>query len=321
MNSHDDARPHVEPSERVAGRPTAGPVGHRGEPTAPGREAAFDPSDWTGDWVSFEQFIGSDDPAMRRAWDAAEQAVAGSPMAVHGIRAFWTAACRTVSDDNPVRIGGWRVAPRTDGGDGLVVTWLAEDGSPLHTAAYRLVDMLARGLEAKPTLVFRADADGAADAAGADDADGATGNGATGMNASDDNTDANAAGAHAASAGSGTDADGGNADDDDAANIAVQGIANDAAHRNDGAATSPSPFDWLLAIAPMPSRGAHRDGGLLSHLHFQYASRLDALVDPETRTLRDRRWYATMCDATGDTLDRCNVVLALHRLPAWRELP
>ncbi|MBW3083125.1 hypothetical protein KIH73_07050 [Bifidobacterium sp. 6T3] len=216
--------------------------------------------------MSFEQFIGSDDPAMRRAWDAAEQAVAGSPMAVHGIRAFWTAACRTVSDDNPVRIGGWRVSPRADGGDGLVVTWLAEDGSPLHTAAYRLVDTLARALEAKPTLVFRADAAGAA-------------------------------------------------------NIAVQGIANDAAHRNDGAAASPSPFDWLLAIAPMPSRGAHRVGGLLSHLHFQYASRLDALVAPETRTLRDRRWYATMCDATGGTLDRCNVVLALHRLPVWHELP
>lgn len=301
MNSHDDARPHVEPSEHIAGRPAAGPGGHRGEPAAPGRtDAAFDPSDWTGDWVSFEQFIGSDDPAMRRAWDAAEQAVAGSPMAVHGIRAFWTAACRTVSDDNPVRIGGWRVAPRTDGGDGLVVTWLAEDGSPLHTAAYRLVDTLERGLEAKPTLVFRADT--------------------AGMNASDDNTDANA-GAHAAPTDDGTDANGGNADGDGAANIAVQGIANNATHRNDGAATSPSPFDWLLAIAPMPSRGSHRDGGLLSHLHFQYASRLDALVDPETRTLRDRRWYATMCDAAGDTLDRCNVVLALHRLPAWRELP
>lgn len=81
------------------------------------------------------------------------------------------------------------------------------------------------------------------------------------------------------------------------------------------------PFRCLLAMEPMPARTARQSGGLLSHLHFQYASRLDLLVDPETDKLRNPMWYATVCDGDGTLLEQCNIVLALHRLPVWTALP
>ena len=81
------------------------------------------------------------------------------------------------------------------------------------------------------------------------------------------------------------------------------------------------PFRCLLAMEPMPPRTARQSGGLLSHLHFQYASGPEHLFDPETNTLRSPMWYATMCDAAGTLLEQCNIVRALHRLPLWAELP
>lgn len=48
-------------------------------------------------------------------------------------------------------------------------------------------------------------------------------------------------------------------------------------HTTDPAAED-SPFRWLLAINPLPSRKAFAEGGLLSHLHFQYANDLHTLV-------------------------------------------
>lgn len=77
------------------------------------------------------------------------------------------------------------------------------------------------------------------------------------------------------------------------------------------------PFRWLLAIDPMPARGAFAQGGLLSHLHFQYASDLNTLLDMSADpagTLRNQRWYATMCADEGTIDDRCAIVRALHHL-------
>ncbi len=86
-------------------------------------------------------------------------------------------------------------------------------------------------------------------------------------------------------------------------------------------ATESWPFRCLLAMEPMPSRSARLSGGLLSHLHFQYASRPELLFDPESKKLRNPMWYATVCDGDGTLLEQCNIVLALHRLPVWKELP
>ena len=81
------------------------------------------------------------------------------------------------------------------------------------------------------------------------------------------------------------------------------------------------PFRCLLAMEPMPPRAARQSGGLLSHLHFQYASSAEHLLDPATGALRSPMWYATMCDGDGTLLEQCNIVLALHRLPTWDALP
>jgi hypothetical protein len=59
------------------------------------------------------------------------------------------------------------------------------------------------------------------------------------------------------------------------------------------------PFRCLLAMEPMPPRAARLQGGLLSHLHFQYASGPEHLFDPDTHALRSPLWYATMCDGDG----------------------
>lgn len=79
------------------------------------------------------------------------------------------------------------------------------------------------------------------------------------------------------------------------------------------------PFRYLLAMAPMPMRQARQAGGLLSHLHFQFASREETLL--QGGKLCQPGWYATFCDAEGTRLERCNIVRALHRLPAWADLP
>ena len=81
------------------------------------------------------------------------------------------------------------------------------------------------------------------------------------------------------------------------------------------------PFRCLLAMEPMPSRTARKNGGLLSHLHFQYASSPDKLFDPENGKLCSPMWYATMCDGDGTLLEKCNIVRALHHLPVWENLP
>ena len=81
------------------------------------------------------------------------------------------------------------------------------------------------------------------------------------------------------------------------------------------------PFRCLLAMEPMPPRAARQSGGLLSHLHFQYASGPEHLFDPETHALRSPMWYATMCDGGGTLLEQCNIIRALHHLPVWTELP
>ena len=83
------------------------------------------------------------------------------------------------------------------------------------------------------------------------------------------------------------------------------------------------PFAVLVAMDPMPERSALRHGGLLSHLHFQYASDEHNLIKGKGKqaTLRRRMWYPTMCAAEGTLIDQCNIVRALHHLPAWKELP
>ncbi|MBW3094525.1 hypothetical protein KIH75_04020 [Bifidobacterium sp. 64T4] len=84
-----------------------------------------------------------------------------------------------------------------------------------------------------------------------------------------------------------------------------------------------NPFNVLIAMDPMPERAALADGGLLSHMHFQYASSEGKLIKGagEGAKLKRRMWYPTMCAAEGGLLDQCNIVRALHQLPVWTALP
>lgn len=66
------------------------------------------------------------------------------------------------------------------------------------------------------------------------------------------------------------------------------------------------PFSVLVAMDPMPERAALASGGLLSHLHFQYASD-DGMLLRADSTLRKRMWNPTMCAAEGTLRDRCDI--------------
>ena len=75
-----------------------------------------------------------------------------------------------------------------------------------------------------------------------------------------------------------------------------------------------------LRMPPMPERTARAHGGLLSHLHFQYAAGWTALVGTDGK-LSHPMWYPTMCDGAGTLLEQCNIVRAMHHLTCWTELP
>lgn len=75
-------------------------------------------------------------------------------------------------------------------------------------------------------------------------------------------------------------------------------------------APADSPFRYLLLMPPMPERDAKDHGGLISHLHFQYASSKEQLLRGER--LRKSHWYATMCDADVTKAQECAIVRALH---------
>lgn len=84
------------------------------------------------------------------------------------------------------------------------------------------------------------------------------------------------------------------------------------------------PFSVLVAMDPMPEQAALASGGLLSHLHFQYASD-DGILLRADSTLRKRMWYPTMCADEGTLRDNatscgpctsCLRSTARHRLIA-----
>lgn len=80
------------------------------------------------------------------------------------------------------------------------------------------------------------------------------------------------------------------------------------------------PYRYMLTMPPMPARTEKDHGGLIAHLHFQFAAQRSDLIRPNG-SLRHKHWYATMCDGDATLLQKCNIVLALHKLPVWSELP
>lgn len=199
----------------------------------------FDQKEWLGYWVNFESYIYIEEPAMRKCWKEAEGIAKMMPMFKNGAKAFWQMACNTITEENPVRLGGWHIE---ESGEGMQIEWIGENGENLGKQIYALSTIIPKGLEAKENFLFEAK----------------------------------------------------------------------------GAPTG-WPFRYLLAMAPMPPRTSLAEGGLLSHLHFQYAGNLDNILK-DSKLVRPM-WYATMCAGDGTLLDRCNIVRKLHRLPKWETLP
>lgn len=193
----------------------------------------FNKNEWLGQWANFESYIYSEEPAMKQCWAEAEEIAKAMPMFKNGAKAFWQIACNTINEENPVRLGGWNIAPTIEA---MSIEWLGENGQSLGKQDYILSTIIPKGLEAKENFLFEA------------------------TNAPEN-----------------------------------------------------WPFRYLLAMAPMPERSAKNSGGLLSHLHFQYASNLEMLL--KDGVLCKPMWYATMCDGEGTLLERCNIIRALHRIP------
>lgn len=95
---------------------------------------------------------------------------------------------------------------------------------------------------------------------------------------------------------------------------ALEGKPNFLFEAVDGPADSP--FAWILAMKPSPSRDAVKTGGYLSHSHFQYGARKSSLLTEDGKMVQTM-WYPTMYAAESELLDRCNVVRALLKLPKW----
>ncbi len=74
-------------------------------------------------------------------------------------------------------------------------------------------------------------------------------------------------------------------------------------------------FKYLLLMEPMPEKGNNE---LLSHFHFQFASKKELLVNDDK--LVNPMWYATMVDDNALLLDKVNLLRALHKLPKINSL-
>lgn len=124
----------------------------------------FDRTEWLGNWENFELYFDDPDPAMRAAWQDAEEAVRTrkkDPVSAflfrHGAKRFWQDACFTHTKETPSRLGGWRVEP--SGEDGVTITWYDDAGKPLGSWRYGVEAVLEKGLEGKPNfLLFAQDA-------------------------------------------------------------------------------------------------------------------------------------------------------------------
>lgn len=80
-----------------------------------------------------------------------------------------------------------------------------------------------------------------------------------------------------------------------------------------------SNFKWLLLMEPMPNKLEKEKSDLIAHFHLQFSSKKENLVNKNMK-LVNKHWYATMCEGNVSMLDRCNIVLALHKLKTWSKL-
>lgn len=193
----------------------------------------FDKEKWIGNWENFENYLYSDDTNMLEAWALAEEAGKRLPMFQNGVKEFWKKACCTQNKENETMIFGWEVKGSEKG---LLISWLDLNQNVVFEAEYEQAQILEKGLEGKPNVLFQTEKE--------------------------------------------------------------------------------SPFRYVLAMEPMPEK--REEGGLIRHFHFQFASKKELLI--QENALVHPYWYATLCERDVAQLDKCNIILAMHRLPLWESL-
>ncbi len=113
----------------------------------------FKKHEWIGNWENFEKYIYSEDTAMQQCWAEAEEAAKAMPMFKQGVKSFWKMACNTITPENPVRLGGWKISGTENG---IEIQWLDEKGTDLGSYSYVCKDIIPNGLEAKENYLFEA---------------------------------------------------------------------------------------------------------------------------------------------------------------------
>lgn len=75
----------------------------------------FNKNEWIGNWINFESYIYSQEPAMKQCWADAEKIAVKMPMFKNGAKAFWQMACNTINETTGLRLGGWHIDATEDG--------------------------------------------------------------------------------------------------------------------------------------------------------------------------------------------------------------
>lgn len=110
-----------------------------------------------GEWENFENYFDDPSKEMRETWQCAEKAVRNKKDLVskvlfwHGAKAFWKKYCNTLTQENHVQIGYWKVE---NAEDGIVIRWLDQERKEIGAYSYRLSETIENGLEKKENYLL-----------------------------------------------------------------------------------------------------------------------------------------------------------------------
>lgn len=118
----------------------------------------FCKEDWIGVWDNFESYLYSEEEMMVHTWEQVEKVCKSMPalqvMFGGSAKDFWKQACRTQTEENPMRLGKIKVEGTKKG---ICILFLNEQNEVVEKCSYVLLERLERGLEGKENLLFFAE--------------------------------------------------------------------------------------------------------------------------------------------------------------------
>lgn len=320
-----------------------------------GTTTGFTPDEWLGDWISFERLIDGREPELERAWRDSEQAMRGgrSVFAIMrllfggSMRRFWRWACRTASRENRAAVVRWHIEPLGALGEpepfgaGSVVGAESVADSAVNSTVTQAATVQAKSASIDAAQADSAHAEGAVrEVAEEPQPTSVSVTSAPTEAAQDKSVQTEVAHSEVGEGRAVPRRTGFSLEWFGSGDVSLgrfnyvlayvidKGLEGKPCYvfRADGAPAG-CPFAVLIAMDPMPERAAYANGGLLSHLHFQYGSSERRLLRGAgaSARLRHRMWYPTMCDATGpargDRRAWASIVRSLHGLPAAPAAP